>query len=251
VLQQLPEEVVLLKLLEESGGTGEAGGDSAGAGAEGGGRSGLAARHRSSGSGSSLGGEAEFVPNGVGSGLERESIASAGGQGQGGREIGGSAPGSAASSVGDGEYQRGGTGLFEAGSTTQLQPGGASDDYSVHASSAAAAAAMARHQQTSEQQRHAAPDEPGMTPAHPRAQSRTAALAASGQPPAGQARALATGAAPNAPGAAQQHAAPAAGSAPLPTALRASVGVAAGASLDALVYHPTDSVMKPIVGNKR
>ncbi|EFN50873.1 hypothetical protein CHLNCDRAFT_141668 [Chlorella variabilis] len=102
-LQPLPDDPVLLKLLEERGGGGDLGG-----GGGGGRRGALAARHRASGSGSSLGGEGEFAANGVGTGGAQDTAHSNGGSGGSGRL--GSASGSAsASASASGEYRGGAT----------------------------------------------------------------------------------------------------------------------------------------------
>ncbi|KAL4419367.1 hypothetical protein ABPG75_005869, partial [Micractinium tetrahymenae] len=253
-LQPLPLEPVLLKLQAEREGGGEDGGEGGG---------GAAARHRASGTGSSFGGDAEFAAVGVAPGALLESARSS------------------ASSSGDGahsgsasaEYHRG-AGAGSAAAQQQQQQGegppwsaaaGAADSSPSAAARARAGAVGAAAGPAAA----AGADEgyPGATPAHPRAVSRTAGL----PPPAGSAPgeafaaaapegAAAVGAAAAAGGAAGQFAVPpllgaaAAGQPGIkPGGMAAAAGGAAGvaAGLEALIYHPTDSVMKPIVGNKR
>ena len=127
----------------------------------------------------------------------------------------------------------------------------------------------------------AAADDPGSTPAHPRAVSRLPGLFSGGLS-AGGVPAEAVAAAAAADGAAglaaqfdslQLLPAPAGGDrvAPAGIGVQGALGgggalgckdgrggrgpvaasVAAAVSLEALVYHPSDSVMKPIVGNRR
>lgn len=296
-LLQLPPEPVLQRLLDECGVSG-------GSGEEPGMNNPLASRHRASGSGSSLGGDAEWPANGVSpAGLQQ------------GAASGGSARSSAGGSGSSGDYCRAATGEGEYDGGTAVRGGCASGDYSASAAvgqqaAAAAAAAMAATSaaaaaastpQAASQQGAAAArsdaaahaavtetaaaaaaaaavsDNPEATPAHPRAQSRTAGMAC-GTAAAGAAAAaaaLASAVADGNAGIAPQfaaHVTPQLLQQPqLQTGAQGNSGngccgsssgvdgggagrgggVQAAAGLEALVYHPTDSVMKPIVGNKR
>ena len=207
-------------------------------GAEEHGLGGQGSLHRASGSGSSLGSGAPHFP----AGLEAAMAAM-----QQSAHSGGSNGGSSSE-----DYNRSNGLDVDACSPTR----GASGEYSASAAvgqAAAAAAATAAAEAAA-----AAADDPGPTPAHPRAMSRIAGMSASaaGVP----AEAIAAAAADGAAGLAPQFAVAAAASTPLNGSaggLRAA-GAGGGAhqtapasGLEALIFHPTDSAMKPIVGNKR
>lgn len=230
----IPVEPVLEKLQQEAAGSGAAGGSERGA----------AARLVASTTGSSLGsggGGGEAGANGLAGSTLQRSGASGGSGGSGG---------------GSGDYLRGGT-LFDGGpdhsppqSGDRQQPApGAGTPAAVLRTRAAIPSAAAAA---------AAADDPGATPAHPRAKSRTAGMAgaAAGRP---MAQVIAAAAADGAAGVAPQFSAHMPPRPPSPSAQPAGSGsggsakaaALAAAGLDALVYHPSDSIMKPIVGNKR
>lgn len=273
-LQPLPEDPVLQRLLEEEEGT-KGPGD---------GPIASMARHRTSGSGSSLGSDAEYAANGITEAGLRDTGQSCKSASSGGGSSGlvGSAPSSAGSS---GDYMRGGGGLSEGGS--QLRAADASGDYSASTAVAqqaaaaasaataatAAAAGAAAGERPAATSPHSPAQDPGHTPAHPRAVARTAGMRVSGTGgSAVVADALAAAGAAGFGASAPQFAAHGQQQQPLAaqqhrTQLQQQQqqsgnsgdgrnghqagGLALWAGLDALVYHPTDSVMKPIVGNKR
>ena len=193
--------------------------------------------HRASGSGSSLGGGAPQFPAGVTAAIAAMQETAHSGGSNGG------------SNGGSGDYNRS-NGFEYDGSPCR----GASGEYAASAAMGQAAAAAAATAAAAAAA--AAADDPGPTPAHPRAMARTAGMSASaaGVPAAAIAAAAADGAAGLAP-----QFAVAAAAAPPQSGLRAAAAAAAGVGvpaaalggLEALIYHPTDSAMKPIVGNKR
>lgn len=199
-----------------TGGAGEAGGGGRCQGS-------LATRHRASGSGSSLGGDAEFAGAGVvpgGTALLRDSAQSGGSSGGGaGGEYILNRGGSADVACGQQQYDTAGSPLTGAGPSGEYAPTSAGAATGQLAAAAAPATPAPG----------GASDDPGATPAHPRAVSRTAAAQA-GDAAAGPPRPS------NSP----------------PPVLRPGGGSGGpGVSLEALVYHSSDSAMKPIVGNKR
>ncbi|PSC68021.1 serine threonine-kinase ULK4 isoform B [Micractinium conductrix] len=246
----LPEEPVLAKLQEEAEAhaEGEYGSESDGA-----------ARHRASGTGSSLGGDAEFATAGVAQGAllaGRDSTRSSGSGNSGG----------GSSSNLSGEYARGANGAAQPPPPqqqqqqqqqlqqqhpegTQLQRAGSGDSYPTSAPAAGPPQLPASA--------GAAADDgyPGATPAHPRTMARTAGMpqpAAAGAPADASAAArLATQFAGLSP--------PGGGPRPSAPVAQPAAGLGGGggggvlppSSLESLIYHPTDGVMKPIVGNKR